>query len=835
MKITRKRKKKKKPGEEDGNEARMQNRARAREKSSMTAWFATMVIMLLALANASVVVDGFVVSNVHRLHGTIENENGTHDVLAAMSSEGGAIGIDDGEVICDDNDCKLTTTNTLLDEDEDEASVNYSDENYKSTARELVAGRVSVDTDATITRSVEKNENDGRCVMSSREDIFMSADMVDYTIADWVLDTDRESGSTSLVKAQFAIDLSGMFEAKDGSSGIEATLCCSRQLNLNILRNGWRITRGDSAGIIREDGCEFVVNASDDDQRFIGKVYHDVSFNVFGRAHDLDCWEVKRIDLAICIEQAWAEIFVISKVLEESSRDVIECGKAVEYILETDNIEQGRVSIVARHDDEISVYGNDSSLDVTITRQCDRAVQSRSEVDIIISRASESDRGRDAILGNERLETDGYINSRAVESSRDKAVGRERYGSEANTVMNSRILYESDSLEDDMACDHNHENVKQGRVSVIARHSHMDRSVSWMLRCHDGSDAGRVNRSLRVEYCAAGIDIACSVDTERNGVVSSIEVEGDDISYRCVDTFAVRSYDGLRLNDSLDSYTTVGSGGSVIVGRLNAVDDASPSDDTMRLHVGSLVNKVVKRMNSDEVEDTVGYRMKVEDDGRLIYLIWSIKSLGIVNELNDIDMTSEKTAESAETISLKSEHKICSNCADEVSGASVDWNRNVLGTILEVEYIMCIPLNVSNDIDDDESTERSADSGSSLDYMSSCTDGKLDGKIVGAEMNMWKDESMKRACMEYDCRFAILHDGKRQYVTGIRSAECGHICDEMYTVEQDMVVDTDTNFCRRSERSVCVILEVVMVLLIVTTRVCCGYDTSYLVYRRSVL
>ena len=279
MRITRKRKKRKKPGEEDGSEARMQNRARAGARPSMMAWFATMVMMLLALVNACIVVDGFVVSlNMHQ-HDTRVKEMRTHDVLTARSSGGGTIGFDDGEDICNDDDCTMTTTNTL-DADDNEASVNDSVENYKSTARELVAGRVSVDTDATITRSeIEENESIlDRCVMS-KEDIFMSADMVDYTIADWVLYNDRESGSTSLghsgkaVKAQFTIDLSGMFEAKDGSSGIEATLCCSRQLNLNILRNGWRITRGDLAGIIREDGCEFVVNASDDDQRFIGKAY----------------------------------------------------------------------------------------------------------------------------------------------------------------------------------------------------------------------------------------------------------------------------------------------------------------------------------------------------------------------------------------------------------------------------------------------------------------------------------------------------------------------------------------------------------------------------------
>ena len=176
-------------------------------------------------------------------------------------------------------------------------------------------------------------------------------------------------------------------------------------------------------------------------------------------------------------------------MLKESSRDVIECGKAVECILDTDNIEQGRVSIVARHDDEISMYV--ISLDVT-------------------------DRGRDAILGNERLETDGYIISRTVESSQSEMVGRERYGSEANAAMNRRVLYESDSLDDGMTCECDHENVKQGRVSVVARHSHVDRSVSCMLRSHGDGEANRVNCSSRVELCAAGIE--CSID----GIVSSI-------------------------------------------------------------------------------------------------------------------------------------------------------------------------------------------------------------------------------------------------------------------------------------------------------------------------
>jgi len=134
MRITRKRKKRKKPGEEDGSEARMQNRARAGARPSMMAWFATMVMMLLALVNACIVVNGFVVSlNMHR-HDTRVKEMRTHDVTA-RSSGGGAIGFDDGEDICNDDDCMMTTTNTL-DAEDDEASVNNSLENDKSTARD---------------------------------------------------------------------------------------------------------------------------------------------------------------------------------------------------------------------------------------------------------------------------------------------------------------------------------------------------------------------------------------------------------------------------------------------------------------------------------------------------------------------------------------------------------------------------------------------------------------------------------------------------------------------------------------------------------------------------
>ena len=111
-------------------------------------------------------------------------------------------------------------------------------------------------------------------------------------------------------------------------------------------------------------------------------------------------------------------------------------------------------------------------------------------------------------------------------------------------------------------------------------------------------------------------------------------MEEEDILDR-YDTFDVRSYDGLRLNGSLVSYATVGSGGSVIEGRLIAVD-ASPSDDTMRLHIGSLVNSIVKRVNSDDVKDTVEYCMVVDMDDGLIGLAQSSKSPSIGNELNDI-------------------------------------------------------------------------------------------------------------------------------------------------------------------------------------------------------
>ena len=316
MRITRKRKKRKKPGEEDGSEARMQNRARAGARPSMMAWFATMVMMLLALVNACIVVNGFVVSlNMHR-HDMRVKEMRTHDVLTAGAVEEVPLDfIYDGEDICNDDDCMMTMTNTL-DADDDDASVNNSVENHKSTARELVAGRVSVDTDATITRSeIEENESIlDRCVMS-RDDMFV-CDVNDEIIADWVLYNDRESGSTMLYndrESGSTIEnhrLATM--AKDGSSGMGSTLCCS-QLNLNILCNGWRITRGDSAGIIKVDEYE-AVNASDDDQRCIGKAYHEVSSKGFGRAHDFDCWEVKRVDLAIFIELAWAD-HSISKVL----------------------------------------------------------------------------------------------------------------------------------------------------------------------------------------------------------------------------------------------------------------------------------------------------------------------------------------------------------------------------------------------------------------------------------------------------------------------------------------------------------------------------------------
>ena len=72
-----------------------------------------------------------------------------------------------------------------------------------------------------------------------------------------------------------------------------------------------------------------------------------------------------------------------------------------------------------------------------------------------------------------------------------------------------------------------------------------------------------------------------------------------------------------------------------------------------------------------------------------------------------IDLTSENTAESVDMISLKSEHKICSNCADKVSGASVAWISDGISTISMVEDRMCIPMNESNDIDEIECTKRS--------------------------------------------------------------------------------------------------------------------------------
>ena len=158
MKNTRKRKRKK-PGVASLMEARMQNnKARARVRSSMMAWFATIMMMLLAFVNVFVVVDGFVVSlNMHK-HDTRVKEIRKHGVLTARSSGGGAIGMDDGEDICNDDDCIVTTTVNTLDANDDKASL----KSCRLKAREFVAGRVSVDTDATITRSVEKKDNDRR-------------------------------------------------------------------------------------------------------------------------------------------------------------------------------------------------------------------------------------------------------------------------------------------------------------------------------------------------------------------------------------------------------------------------------------------------------------------------------------------------------------------------------------------------------------------------------------------------------------------------------------------------------------------------------------------------
>jgi len=278
-----------------------------------------------------------------------------------------------------------------------------------------------------------------------------------------------------------------------------------------------------------------------------------------------------------------------------------------------------------------------------------------------------------------------------------------------------------------------------------------------------------------------------------------------------------------RLNGSLGSYTTVGSGGSVTRGRLIAVD-ASTSDDTKRLHNGSLVSSIAKRVvNSNEhIEDTIGYCVVVEIDDGLVDLAWNSESPSIGNELNVIDTTIGETAESVE---MKSEQMICSNCTDEISGTSLAWNRSGLGTMLEVEYIMCIPLNVSSDTDKVESTERSANSGLSLDDRSSSTvEGTIVGTIVGAEIYAWVDSEMKRVHMkEYDCRFALLSDEKQQYVADIRSAECGNSSDEMYTVEdtvENTVEDTITNLVvgrNALERSAYVMIVMLMVLLLMVS------------------
>ena len=143
---------------------------------------------------------------------------------------------------------------------------------------------------------------------------------------------------------------------------------------------------------------------------------------------------------------------------------------------------------------------------------------------------------------------------------------------------------------------------------------------------------------------------------------------------------------------------------------------------------------------------------------------------------------------------------ICSNCTDEISDTSLAWNRSGLGNMLEVEYIMFIPLNVSSDTDKVESTERSASSRFDLDYRSSSTEGTIVGTIVGAEIYAWMDSEMKRVHMkEYDCRFAILSDGKQRCVADIRNAECGNSCsssEEMCIVEdtvENTVEDTITN------------------------------------------
>ena len=138
----------------------------------------------------------------------------------------------------------------------------------------------------------------------------------------------------------------------------------------------------------------------------------------------------------------------------------------------------------------------------------------------------------------------------------------------------------------------------------------------------------------------------------------------------------------------------------------------------------SSIAKRAVNSNDVEVEDTVGYCVVVEIDDGLVDLAWNSESPSIRNELNVIDTTIGETAESVE---MKSEQTICSNCTDEISDTSLAWNRSGLGNMLEVEYIMFIPLNVSSDTDKVESTERSASSRFDLDYRSSSTEGTIVG------------------------------------------------------------------------------------------------------------
>ena len=143
-----------------------------------------------------------------------------------------------------------------------------SESEYDDDAVAIVEGYLADEVMAAKLQNVNSNE------LLKRNDIWIcdTGATQHSTFSRLGAVNDRESGSASLghsgeaVKAQRTIDLPGMFVAKDGSSGIEATLCDVNYhsgYNFNLLSlskmlcNGWSITRGDSAGItISKGGCE---------------------------------------------------------------------------------------------------------------------------------------------------------------------------------------------------------------------------------------------------------------------------------------------------------------------------------------------------------------------------------------------------------------------------------------------------------------------------------------------------------------------------------------------------------------------------------------------------